>query len=218
MSNKRKLPPGLSAAQRQPGETWSEAARRAMPGYVTSGAPCDVPSCGKPVTGSRTIVLLSQDDGERLAVLIRLCADCMAMSRADLIGVMPALAALQPGDYAAGPGELTVTGPRAEAVVSRFLDAPVERCPHLRDGAEGIWLASEPAYLRCGRCAYDAADTSVGTDEDATCDYCRLLAPMPEDGTARMFGMNVRLDDVPATLLFGLCPGCYAADKAEAAL
>lgn len=55
---------------------YSAQARNLLPGYVTTGAPCD--ACGKPVTGSRTITYVAED-GTYMSVLVRTCAlhtDC----------------------------------------------------------------------------------------------------------------------------------------------
>lgn len=76
-------------------------ARAANPGYVTPGAPCDVPACPDGVAGSRTITLVPQRQAdEPLSVLIRLCAAHIAAPYGELLQQLPKLTELA---EAAGP-------------------------------------------------------------------------------------------------------------------
>jgi hypothetical protein len=89
MSNKRKL------------LGYGAKARAANPGYVTPGAPCDVPDCPDGVAGSRTITLIPQRQADKpLSVLIRLCARHTDAPYDELVRLLPKLAELT---EAAGP-------------------------------------------------------------------------------------------------------------------
>jgi hypothetical protein len=124
----------------------------------------------------------------------------------------------------AGPAETVATGPRADAIVQRFITrmraADMDFCPHIdpdsppsaQDGA--AWQACEPDRLICPACLLASQQRLIGTREDDTCDSCGQVATVASAGTPPMFAMAVRCDLV--TLYFGLCRPCHAADQAAA--
>jgi hypothetical protein len=71
--------------------SYGQRARDAFPDYVAPGAPCDVPSCDQPVTGSRTFTFVSEHQGDDLSVLVALCTRHTLMPYQDLLPLLPEL-------------------------------------------------------------------------------------------------------------------------------
>lgn len=65
--------------------------------YANPGDPCDVPRCGKPIDGTRTITFFSR---EPLRVIVRLCPAHLQVPYGELLALLPNLATL---DTAGGP-------------------------------------------------------------------------------------------------------------------
>lgn len=121
----------------------------------------------------------------------------------------------------AGPHRQSLQGPRTASIVWIYDERAVAlaRCRHLPKGSLGdepaFWVAWDPGMLRCFACIAANLQRLNGTDEDATCDYCRRHIPLAPDGEPLISPVHVLRDPVMLTL--GLCPDCTAADEADLA-
>jgi hypothetical protein len=90
---------GKSRRKRSPLGGYSDIAHQALPDYVRQGAPCDVPTCSRGVTGSRTLTWVGENQ-KFISILIALCHEHINNTVDELMALLPALADL---DNASGP-------------------------------------------------------------------------------------------------------------------
>lgn len=88
---------------------------------------------------------------------------------------------------------------------------PPRLCPHVlaMRGPQPVYLAPATRRIACQPCHAQDIATMATTDEDFTCDRCRVI---PADGRLAFAVMGVG----PVLIHLGLCTACLPAIHAEA--